>query len=93
MTYVILLLEMKKGRCYVYQLEYHLIWCVKYRHQVLVGEVADGLKEILRDIAAHNGLEVITMEVIVCEVRITRLQSCEIQEAGLLFFWRMLLLS
>lgn len=63
MTYVIVLLEMKKGRGYVYQLEYHLIWCVKYRHQVLVGEVADGLKEILRDIAAQNGLEIITMEV------------------------------
>ncbi|AAF10242.1 IS200/IS605-like element ISDra2 family transposase [Deinococcus radiodurans] len=63
MTYVILPLEMKKGRGYVYQLEYHLIWCVKYRHQVLVGEVADGLKDILRDIAAQNGLEVITMEV------------------------------
>lgn len=63
MTYVILLLEMKKGRGYVYQLEYHLIWCVKYRHQVLTGEVADGLKGILRDIAAQNGLEVITLEV------------------------------
>ncbi|OLV20007.1 IS200/IS605 family transposase [Deinococcus marmoris] len=54
---------MKKGRGYVYKLEYHLIWVTKYRHQVLVGEVADGLKDILRDIAAQNGLEIITMEV------------------------------
>ncbi|WP_034339452.1 IS200/IS605 family transposase [Deinococcus misasensis] len=54
---------MKKGRGYVYQLEYHLIWCVKYRHQVLTDEVADGLKDILRDIAAQNGLDVVRLEV------------------------------
>lgn len=54
---------MKKGRGYVYKLEYHLIWVTKYRHQVLVGEVADGLKDILRDIATQNGLEMVAMEV------------------------------
>lgn len=54
---------MKKGRGYVYQLEYHLVWATKYRHPVLVGEVADGLKDILRDIAEHNGLEIVAMEV------------------------------
>lgn len=63
MTYVIIFNEMKKGRGYVYQLEYHLIWCVKYCHQVLVGDIVDGLKEILCDIAAQNGLEIVTMEV------------------------------
>lgn len=54
---------MKKGRGYVYNLEYHLIWVTKSRHPVLVGEVADGLKGILRDIAAQNGLEMVAMEV------------------------------
>lgn len=54
---------MKKGRGYVCQLEYHLIWVTKYRHQVLVGEVADRLRDILRDIATQNGLEVASMEV------------------------------
>ena len=54
---------MKRGRGYVYKLEYHLIWVTKYRHPVLVGEVADGLKDILRDIATQNGLEIVSMEV------------------------------
>lgn len=54
---------MKKGRGYVYQLEYHLVWVTKHRRQVLVNEVADGLKDILRDIATQNGLEIVTMEV------------------------------
>lgn len=35
----------------------------KYRHQVLVGEVADRLKDILRDIAAQNGLEMVALDV------------------------------
>ena len=54
---------MKKGRGYVYKLEYHLIWATKYRHQGLVDEVADGLKDILRDIATQNGLELVALEV------------------------------
>ena len=54
---------MKKGRGYVYKLEYHLIWTTKYRHQVLVDSVADELKVILQDIADQNGLEIVSMEV------------------------------
>lgn len=54
---------MKKGRGYVYQIEYHLIWVTKYRYQVLVDDVADGLKEILRDIATQNKLELAALEV------------------------------
>ncbi|MEC1722537.1 transposase, partial [Schinkia azotoformans] len=26
------------GRGYVYSLQYHLVWCVKYRRKVLVNE-------------------------------------------------------
>ena len=54
---------MKKGRGYVYKLEYHLIWTMKYRHQVLMDSVADELKVILQDIADQNGLEIVSMEV------------------------------
>ena len=54
---------MKKGRGYVYKLEYHLIWTTKYRHQVLMDSVADELKVILQDIADQNGLEIVSMEV------------------------------
>jgi putative transposase len=56
-------MALRRGRGYVYQLEYHLIWCVKYRHPVLVDDVAEGLKVILGDIAKSNDLEVTAMEV------------------------------
>ena len=35
------------GRGYVYSLQYHLVWCVKYRRKVLVNEIEQSLKEIL----------------------------------------------
>lgn len=32
---------MKHGRGYVYDLYYHIVWCVKYRHKILVNEIKD----------------------------------------------------
>ena len=32
---------MKHGRGYVYDLYYHIVWCVKYRHKILVNEIED----------------------------------------------------
>lgn len=56
-------MDVKRGRGYVYRLEYHLVWVVKYRHSVLVDTLADDLKVILRDIAEQNSLEVVALEV------------------------------
>jgi putative transposase len=56
-------MDVKRGRGYVYRLEYHLVWVVKYRHSVLLDGVADDLKVILRDIAEQNSLEVVALEV------------------------------
>ena len=47
----------------IYNLGYHLIWCPKYRRQVLVAAVADRLKELLHLKASELGLEIDTMEV------------------------------
>ncbi|WP_314587733.1 transposase [Paenibacillus terrigena] len=27
------------SRGYVYSIQYHIVWCVKYRHKVLLGDV------------------------------------------------------
>ena len=40
-----------KGRGYVYSLHYHIVWCVKYRNSVLIGDVERDTKEVLREIA------------------------------------------
>jgi putative transposase len=47
----------------VFNIGYHLIWCPKYRRKVLVGEVAERLKELLTEKAADLGINIDTMEV------------------------------
>jgi len=55
-------MNIHKGRGYVYALQYHLVWCVKYRHKVLVGNVEARLKEMILGIAEDNGFEILEME-------------------------------
>ena len=54
--------EVKTGRGYVYSIQYHIVWCVKYRRKILFGEVEKSLKEILLKIAIDNKFEITEME-------------------------------
>ncbi len=54
--------EMHYGRGYVYSIQYHLVWCVKYRHKVLFGEVEERLRGLLLNIADENKYKIVTME-------------------------------
>jgi putative transposase len=47
----------------VFNLGYHIIWCPKYRRQVLVGQVEHRLKELLREKAEQIGVVIETLEV------------------------------
>lgn len=49
------------GRGYVYSIQYHIVWCVKYRHKVLKGNIEEKLKELLYEIANENNFTIITM--------------------------------
>ncbi len=49
------------GRGYVYSIQYHIVWCVKYRHKVLTIEIENKLKEILNKIAKDNNFTIILM--------------------------------
>jgi putative transposase len=44
------MVEVKHGRGYVYSIQYHVVWCVKYRHKVLIDNIDKRLKEILHQI-------------------------------------------
>ncbi|NOU71721.1 IS200/IS605 family transposase [Paenibacillus sp. LMG 31458] len=50
--------EIKHGRGYVYAIQYHIVWCVKYRHKILVEEIDIRLKEILIQIATDNNFTI-----------------------------------
>ena len=50
---------MKHCRGYVYDLYYHIVWCVKYRKKVLKDEVKDSLISIITNICVNNNYELI----------------------------------
>lgn len=52
----------KSNHNVVYSCKYHIIWCPKYRRKVLVGSVADRLKELIYQVANELGVEVLEME-------------------------------
>ncbi|PHS34832.1 MAG: IS200/IS605 family transposase [Alkaliphilus sp.] len=54
--------EIRKGRGYVYSIKYHIVWCVKYRHKVIHGEIEKRLKEMLYKIAKDNNFTIEEME-------------------------------
>jgi len=50
------------GRGYAYQLQYHIVWCVKFRRVVLYGDVERSLKRELQLAAADLGIQIKQME-------------------------------
>ena len=52
-------MDITYGRGYVYTIQYHIVWCVKYRHRVLTPTIEKSLKEILDTIAKDNGFQII----------------------------------
>lgn len=50
------------GRGYVYRIQYHIIWCVKYRRQVLTGSIENDLKKDLLTTANTMGVTIEEME-------------------------------
>ena len=54
-------MEVVKGRGYVYSIQYHIVWCVKYRRNVLNGHVSTRLKELLVQISKDNDFQILEM--------------------------------
>lgn len=50
------------GRGYVYCLQYHIVWCTKYRNKVLTGSTDTDLKQILYDLADEQDIKILAME-------------------------------
>ena len=52
-------METTYGRGYVYSIQYHIVWCVKYRRKILTPEIESSLFRLLRKISEDNGFEVL----------------------------------
>lgn len=50
------------GRGYVYRLQYHIVWCVKYRRQVLKDEIESCVERELQNAAEELGVVIDAME-------------------------------
>jgi putative transposase len=56
---MVIKMEIKSGRGYVYSIQYHIVWCVKYRHKIITPIIEKSLIEILQKIADDNNFSII----------------------------------
>lgn len=56
---VIKMAEYRKGSHTVYDIKYHFVWITKYRYQVLKGDVALRLRELLRQGCEANHIRIL----------------------------------
>jgi putative transposase len=56
-------MKYKSNNNVVYSCKYHVIWCPKYRRQVLTDDVAVRLKNLIQAIADEHQSEIIELEI------------------------------
>ena len=61
---------LKYGRGYVYSIQYHIVWCTKYRRPVLAGSVRTSLLEMLYQTAGRYRFHILETEVMPDHVHI-----------------------
>jgi len=54
--------DVTHGRGYVYCLQYHIVWCTKYRKKVIVGDIEEDVKDHLSRTAADLDINILAME-------------------------------
>ena len=52
-------MKVTHGRGYVYSIQYHIVWCVKYRRKIITARIENRLIEILNGIADDNGFQIL----------------------------------
>ena len=54
-----IIIEVTHGRGYVYSIQYHIVWCIKYRKKILTPKIENKLIEILNKIANDNNFQIL----------------------------------
>jgi len=50
----------KRGSHTTYDLKYHIIWCTKYRYRILTGDVANRVRELIREVCKANYVDILS---------------------------------
>ena len=50
--------DYRAGSHTIYDIQYHLVWCTKYRYPVLLGEVAERTRELIRQICLSRDIQI-----------------------------------
>ncbi len=66
--------DTKSSKHLVYSCKYHVVWCTKYRRQVLSEPIEIRLKEILHEVCGEHEAEIIELETMPDHVHV--LVSC-----------------
>ena len=61
---------MKKTSSSVYKLNYHIVWCPKYRTPVLVGKIKEFLEDQILTITATKNWEVLELQVMPAHIHL-----------------------
>ena len=56
-------MEYKSNNNIVYSCKYHIVWCPKYRRKVLRGNIAERLKELIKEKSSELQTDIIEMEI------------------------------
>ena len=56
-------INLVKARTCVYNVNYHIVWCVKYRKPILTGNIKESLKQIIYDVASEKGFIIQACEI------------------------------
>lgn len=50
------------GRGYVYSIQYHIVWCTKYRKKILYGHIEQETKVLIDQICEQFSVRILAME-------------------------------
>ena len=67
-------MEYRYGSHTVFQIEYHFVWVTKYRYEVLTGEVAERVRELVRETC--EAFEIRIVKGVVSKDHVHILTSC-----------------
>ena len=56
-------MKYEHSRNQVYLLNFHLVWCPKRRRSILVGDIAQRLREIINQVAAEKQVKILALEI------------------------------